>query len=423
MHNFFVLFNAAIGLLFLRRANRELFGAAAAELVPERRANAAVRHREQRRRGEREAEAEDESRSGPRPAERVAHDRHGDQHVVRDAVPAPEEARAQRATVQAARVEHVLRERERNEAAAAATATRRRGRAPRARTCRRSRRSRDRAGRRARTPRRSGARPDRRRDPSRRRARRAPSRCRRAARRSPPRSRVRKRGAAATAHSRACTSDSSRSRFAPAPSRSITIPSAPPGRWRSDAGAGDGRRRLHRQRGRRGAAERRPRSGRVRQPRQGSPRRGAARRRPSSTPTSATASCCARRCGATAARRSCTWPRTRWSASRCADPAKYYANNVGNGLAPARRDARAGDRRSSCSRRPSRSTASRASCRSRSPIRPIPINPYGETKLAFERALRWYERRLRPALGEPALLQRGRRDANARASDTIRRRT
>jgi hypothetical protein len=26
MHNFFVLFNAAIGLLFLRRANRELFG-------------------------------------------------------------------------------------------------------------------------------------------------------------------------------------------------------------------------------------------------------------------------------------------------------------------------------------------------------------------------------------------------------------
>jgi hypothetical protein len=25
-HNFFVLFNAAIGLIFLRRANRELFG-------------------------------------------------------------------------------------------------------------------------------------------------------------------------------------------------------------------------------------------------------------------------------------------------------------------------------------------------------------------------------------------------------------
>jgi hypothetical protein len=26
-HNFFIFFNAAIGLLFLRRANRELFGA------------------------------------------------------------------------------------------------------------------------------------------------------------------------------------------------------------------------------------------------------------------------------------------------------------------------------------------------------------------------------------------------------------
>jgi hypothetical protein len=30
MHNFFIFFNAAIGLLFLRRANRELFGSAAA---------------------------------------------------------------------------------------------------------------------------------------------------------------------------------------------------------------------------------------------------------------------------------------------------------------------------------------------------------------------------------------------------------
>ena len=26
MHNFFIFFNAAIGLLFLRRANREIFG-------------------------------------------------------------------------------------------------------------------------------------------------------------------------------------------------------------------------------------------------------------------------------------------------------------------------------------------------------------------------------------------------------------
>ena len=30
-HNFFIFFNAAIGLLFLRRANREIFGAGAAE--------------------------------------------------------------------------------------------------------------------------------------------------------------------------------------------------------------------------------------------------------------------------------------------------------------------------------------------------------------------------------------------------------
>ena len=30
-HNAFMLFNAAIGLLFLRRANRELFGSASAD--------------------------------------------------------------------------------------------------------------------------------------------------------------------------------------------------------------------------------------------------------------------------------------------------------------------------------------------------------------------------------------------------------
>ena len=30
-HNFFIFFNAAIGLLFLRRANRELFGGEASE--------------------------------------------------------------------------------------------------------------------------------------------------------------------------------------------------------------------------------------------------------------------------------------------------------------------------------------------------------------------------------------------------------
>ena len=33
-HNFFLLFNAAIGLLFLRRANRELFGGGGADGAP-----------------------------------------------------------------------------------------------------------------------------------------------------------------------------------------------------------------------------------------------------------------------------------------------------------------------------------------------------------------------------------------------------
>jgi UDP-glucose 4-epimerase len=33
-----------------------------------------------------------------------------------------------------------------------------------------------------------------------------------------------------------------------------------------------------------------------------------------------------------------------------------------------------------------------------------PTNPYGQTKLAFEHALRWYERRLSDSLRQPALL-------------------
>ena len=72
-----------------------------------------------------------------------------------------------------------------------------------------------------------------------------------------------------------------------------------------------------------------------------------------------------------------------------ADPGKYYRNNVVAGLAllDAMRGA-ACDGSSSRRRRPS--TASRSSSRSRRTTRRQPTNPYGETKLAFEHALRWY---------------------------------
>ena len=49
-------------------------------------------------------------------------------------------------------------------------------------------------------------------------------------------------------------------------------------------------------------------------------------------------------------------------------------------------------RRCSCSRRPARPTASRSRRRSPRPIRSSPINSYGETKLAVERALPHFER-------------------------------
>ncbi len=45
----------------------------------------------------------------------------------------------------------------------------------------------------------------------------------------------------------------------------------------------------------------------------------------------------------------------------------------------------------SSSRRPARSLVRRIACQSTKPRTPRPINPYGESKLAFEKILRWYD--------------------------------
>ena len=71
------------------------------------------------------------------------------------------------------------------------------------------------------------------------------------------------------------------------------------------------------------------------------------------------------------------------------NPAKYYANNVGGGLALLDAMTEAGVRRMVFS-----STAAVYGEPERQPIDETavtrPTNPYGETKLAFEQALRWY---------------------------------
>jgi len=73
-----------------------------------------------------------------------------------------------------------------------------------------------------------------------------------------------------------------------------------------------------------------------------------------------------------------------------ADPAKYYANNVGNGLALL--DAM---RATGVAKLVFSSTVAVHGEPAKLPIEEddptAPINPYGETKLAFERALPWYE--------------------------------
>ena len=73
-----------------------------------------------------------------------------------------------------------------------------------------------------------------------------------------------------------------------------------------------------------------------------------------------------------------------------ADPARYYANNVGNGLAllDAMKDLEIG-------RLVFSSTVAVHGEPRKLPIEESdptdPVNPYGETKLALERALRWYD--------------------------------
>jgi UDP-glucose 4-epimerase len=77
-------------------------------------------------------------------------------------------------------------------------------------------------------------------------------------------------------------------------------------------------------------------------------------------------------------------------AESVADPAKYYANNVGNGLALLEAMRATGVAKLVFS-----STVAVHGEPARLPIEEDdptdPINPYGETKLAFERALRWYD--------------------------------
>jgi len=77
-------------------------------------------------------------------------------------------------------------------------------------------------------------------------------------------------------------------------------------------------------------------------------------------------------------------------AESVADPAKYYANNVGNGLVLLDAMRAVGVAKLVFS-----STVAVHGEPGKLPIEEddptAPINPYGETKLAFERALRWYD--------------------------------
>ena len=82
----------------------------------------------------------------------------------------------------------------------------------------------------------------------------------------------------------------------------------------------------------------------------------------------------------------------RWSASSVADPREVLREQRRHAARAARRDAGAGDRRlvfSSDRRGARRAEEGRSRGRVRAPA--IHVTPYGETKLALERALRWYE--------------------------------
>jgi UDP-glucose 4-epimerase len=73
-----------------------------------------------------------------------------------------------------------------------------------------------------------------------------------------------------------------------------------------------------------------------------------------------------------------------------ADPAKYYRVNVTGAGSPRWTPCAGPAWNGSCSRPRRRSVASPPGSRSRKTAT-LPRNPYGETKLALERALRWYE--------------------------------
>ena len=74
------------------------------------------------------------------------------------------------------------------------------------------------------------------------------------------------------------------------------------------------------------------------------------------------------------------------------DPVGYYENNVGGALVGAAGDGRDRRPRTSSSRPPPPPSATRSRRRSPKTIRSAPINAYGETKLAIERALPHFER-------------------------------
>ena len=104
-----------------------------------------------------------------------------------------------------------------------------------------------------------------------------------------------------------------------------------------------------------------------------------------------------------------------------ADPAKYYRNNVVGtlNLLDAMRAAGVGRIVFSSTAAVYGVAGERADRRGHA--RQPPINPYGFTKLAIERALADYAARLRPRLRRPPLLQRLRRlRRRARSARTTR---
>ena len=152
-------------------------------------------------------------------------------------------------------------------------------------------------------------------------------------------------------------------------------------------GAGHRRRGLHRQPRRPRAPRRRPRGRRARRPLEGAPRGGARRRAAGRRATSATPRCCARALAGVDGGHPLRRAPERGGVGR-ASPLAYYRINVGQGAGPARRRwTRAGVRRIIFS-----STCATYGMPVRVPMDEThpqdPINPYGASKRAFERALR-----------------------------------